>query len=326
MEVISVIIPVYNVGPYLAKCIDSIMKQSYKHLEIILIDDGSTDDCPKICDEYAKIDNRIKVIHKRNGGLSDARNVGLGLATGEYVTFVDSDDYLHQRMLAELYKNMKENHCDISTCKYTIVPESITHKAQPLSENISLVLTGEQALEEMLNLKSVTHSAWGKLYKIELFNDVRYPVGHNYEDLATTYILFSKSKNVVINSFRGYYYLRRSDSIMNSKFNTNRIDALVFAQQQLDYIIIHNPRIIKAAQYRLYIEAVLILVAMYESNSTYEDIKSQCMAVIRKYRWRVLVGSGTNTKRMVYASLSILSIGILIRIISKRSKTIRQMA
>lgn len=322
---ISVVVPVYEVENYLKKCVDSIIAQTFEHLEIILVDDGSSDKCPEMCDKYAIEDKRIRVIHKQNGGLSDARNVGIDAATGQYIMFVDSDDYIDRGMVAELHKSLVENRCDIATCKYIIVTESSVRSITPLS-NASSIYIGEDALEQMLLQKNLTHSAWGKLYDIKLFEHIRYPVGYNYEDLGTTYKLFSKSSKVVINSFIGYRYLLRNNSIMSSHFNEAKMDILNFAQQQLKYVTEYHPRIIRAAEYRLFVEAVVTLGALFDSGLKFDEIELECITVIRKYRWRVLRNSGSNYKAAVYAVLSILNIRTLIILQTTRSKFLRHVA
>ena len=189
---ISVVVPIYNVEKYLEKCIKSILNQTYNNLEIILVNDGSTDNCLNICKKFEKIDKRIFVINKENGGLSEARNYGIDKATGKYITFVDSDDYIDEDYLEFLYKNLIINNCDISICNPRIVYEdggkSRTLYKYCFPQNI--VLEGEKALEMMLYQKKFDNSAWGKLYKINLFDEIRYPVGKLYEDIATTYKTF----------------------------------------------------------------------------------------------------------------------------------------
>ena len=179
MNDISVIVPVYNVEKYLEKCIDSILSQTFKNFEIILVDDGSTDSCGIICDEYERLDNRVKVIHKINGGLSSARNSGLEIASGEYVAFVDSDDWIDKNMYQELYNEAKKNNADIVQCKFI--------KAK--DENVSIynnefneveVIGNLDALCNLYNERCIeTVVTWNKLYKRYLFNDIVFPQWKN---------------------------------------------------------------------------------------------------------------------------------------------------
>ena len=208
MKKISVIVPIYKVEKYIHRCIDSIINQTYKNLEIILVDDGSPDSCPRICDEYAKKDKRIKVIHKENGGLSDARNKGVDIATGDYIAFVDSDDYIHPNMYEVLIYELEKNNSDIALCKYKIVYEKskITTEIDGKFEVYSL--NNLQALDSMYGKDGVDFIvAWNKLYKKDLFNKIRYPVGKIHEDEYTTYKLLFASKNVIYIEYELYYFL-----------------------------------------------------------------------------------------------------------------------
>lgn len=216
-ELISIIVPVYNVEKYLNKCIESIINQSYKSIEIILVDDGSKDSSGKICDKYAKSDNRIKVIHKVNGGLSDARNSGLKIAKGRYVGFVDSDDYIAPDMYEYLYKLIKNNDACISVCNYEKIWDNITKKDEEINLYNDIILNRKEALRYIIDDKILKSYAWNKLYKVELFKNIEYPVGLNMEDIATTYKLIYNSQKVVIGNEVKYYYVQRRGSILNSK-------------------------------------------------------------------------------------------------------------
>ena len=233
---ISIIVPVYKVEKYLVRCIESIRRQTYSNLEIILVDDGSPDLCPYICDEYAKKDKRIVVIHKENGGLSDARNAGIEIAKGEYIGFIDSDDYIHQNMYESLLKTLIENQADIVVCDV----EKVYDERQMIRDEGKFgtqLYTGIQAVENIfdadLYLRSVV--AWGKLYKKSLFDDVRYPEGKINEDEFTTYRLFYKSNRVIYIDQKYYYYFQRQDSIMGRKKREILDDSLEAYEEMGDY-------------------------------------------------------------------------------------------
>ncbi|MBR6253598.1 MAG: glycosyltransferase [Clostridia bacterium] len=220
-SLISVVVPIYKVEDYIHKCLDSIINQTYKNLEIILVDDGSPDNCPLICDEYAKKDSRIKVIHKKNGGLSDARNSGIRLAKGQYIGFVDSDDYLDLDMFEYLYTLLNKYNADISTCGYRDVGIIENDGIVP---NIETELDRTEALKLLATNGLLKDYAWNKLYKLNLFldNRIEYPSGKVMEDIATTYKLIEKSNKVVLGNRCLYNYLRRSGSITGDKcFKTN---------------------------------------------------------------------------------------------------------
>lgn len=221
-RLISVVVPCYNVEQYLPKCIDSILNQTYKNLEVWLVDDGSPDRCGEICDEYAKKDARIKVIHKKNGGLSDARNVALDAAKGEYIVFVDSDDYIAPNHIRGLYELLMEYHADIAVNPPCIFLQESTPR--PYEDDRTSVFSGTEALENMFYQKQIETSAWGKMYKRSLFDGIRYPYGLYFEDNPTTYKLFFKSNCVVFQNHQSYFYLIRPNSIEGAVFSQKKLD------------------------------------------------------------------------------------------------------
>ena len=225
-DLVSIIVPVYNVEKYLRQCIESLINQTYKNIEIILVDDGSTDNSGKICDEYAKNDIRIKAIHQPNKGVSAARNNGLEHATGKYITFVDSDDYIDEKYIEKLYYAITENEADISICNFKLIFDNIKEKdsdiVQPTlnKEKIS----NKEAVKFLFNPKSFGNYPWNKMYKADLFKDIRYPQGAVMEDLGTTYKLFFKSKNVAIINEKLYYYVQRKGSILHNPTKKFELD------------------------------------------------------------------------------------------------------
>lgn len=242
---ISVVVPIYKVEKYLKKCIDSIINQTYKELEIILVDDGSPDNCGKMCDEFALKDNRIKVIHKENGGLSSARNAGIEIATGEYITFVDSDDYIDNNMYEILLKILKESESDLAFCKVRKVCENEEITEKNIYEGYHEI-SNEDAII-MTNLtEDYGNYAWNKLYKRSLFEGVRYPVGRVYEDIPVTCQLLFKSKKIVYTEYQGYNYLvNRSGSIVANKKNAKHItDYLKSRKERYEFLKEKCPSII----------------------------------------------------------------------------------
>ena len=214
-ELISIIVPVYNVEKYLEKCVDSIINQTYKNLEIILVDDGSKDSSGKLCDSLKEKDGRIKVIHKQNGGLSDARNAGLKIANGKYIGFVDSDDYIAKDMYQTLYSLSKKHNADISIVSYY---EIYGGKVISVRDTKNLVIYDKiDAMKEVLIDRSIQSYAWNKLFKRELLEDIEFPTNKNFEDIATTLLLFEKANKVVLLEDPKYYYVRRDDSIVGVK-------------------------------------------------------------------------------------------------------------
>lgn len=232
-ELISVIVPIYNVEKYLEKCVNSILKQTYTNLEIILVDDGSPDRCPKICDNLAIADDRIKVIHQQNGGLSKARNVGIDVAKGAYLVFVDSDDTVEYELIEKLYKCLKKYDCKMAACgrKYVFEDGKVICK---VPEGIDTVYEFEDAIKEMNTFRLFDMSAWAKIYAKELFSTIRFPEGKLSEDYFVMYKLIDLAHKIGYISEPLYNYLQRTSSISrNKKINHDFIEA---AQTQMDYL------------------------------------------------------------------------------------------
>lgn len=225
-DLISIIVPIYKVERYLERCINSILAQSYKNLEIILVDDGSPDNCGKICDEYAKKDCRVKVIHKKNGGLSDARNCGIDKSSGEYLMFVDSDDYIDKNICEKLISVSKKHNCDIVMCNiYRVVNNKIYFEKEISSLPKNEILDGITVMKDFFkNFSMILYVSWNKLYKRNLFfnnEKIRFPFGELFEDMFVNYRLYNLSKRIFILSDRLYYYVTRKNSITNVNY-TNR--------------------------------------------------------------------------------------------------------
>lgn len=236
-DLISVIVPIYKVEKYLPKCVESILNQTYTNLEIILVDDGSPDNCGNICEEYAKKDARIKVIHKVNGGLSDARNAGIEIASGEYLGFVDSDDFIHPKMYESLYNAIIENGAEVSICTFQNVAEDENIEycdASNLEWNILKSETDKfyYSFDEKTSVTAVV--AWNKLYKKELFSGIRYPYGKIHEDEFTTYKLLEKADKIACTQYPFYYYLQRAGSIMNNGFDKRSLYRLDAYKERLE--------------------------------------------------------------------------------------------
>lgn len=225
---ISVIVPIYNVELFLKRCIDSLLAQTFSDYELILVDDGSPDKCPQICDTYAQRDNRIRVIHKENGGLSDARNAGLEIAEGEFVVFVDSDDVVSPHYLEYLYRAIIEDDCDIAVCGYQMFEENVL--VRDLSYDKGYIYSGTEMLWRIYSenhteyIESVV--SWNKLYKKQLFDGIRFPKGKIHEDEATTYRVYCKAQKITVIPCVLYYYYQNTAGIMKRKFNISRLDYL----------------------------------------------------------------------------------------------------
>ena len=215
MTKVSIIVPVYNTERTVEKCIQSIQKQSYNNIEIVLVDDGSPDNAPAICEEYAKRDTRIVCCHKKNGGLSDARNFGIMRATGDYIGFVDSDDYVAPDMYEKLLETAVKNAADIVNCGFFLVENGKIVQKRYCDCCIKK-MTGLQAVEALIDQRETTNFAWNKLYKKSLFDEIQFPVGKVYEDLLTTYRLYSKCNTVCNLNEPLYYYMINPSGITHN--------------------------------------------------------------------------------------------------------------
>lgn len=219
MPKLSVIVPVYKVEPYINKCVDSILNQTYKNLEIILVDDGSPDNCGKICDEYAEKDNRVRVIHKENGGLSDARNFALDIVAGEYVSFIDSDDWIEKEMYAETLAYIEKHNLDVICTDVCEVRPNKTFTRHKFDSD--KVFTGKEALGMILT-DVIDNSVCNKVFKRELWDGIRFPYARRFEDVATTYKVFHKSAKVGYMRKAYYHYFKREGSIIASSFDAQK--------------------------------------------------------------------------------------------------------
>lgn len=251
---ISIIIPVYNVEKYLDRCMNSILNQTFEKYEIILVDDGSTDESKKKCDYYANEYENIFVIHKTNGGLSEARNTGIDIANAELICFVDSDDYLHPQYLEILYKTMIHTNADIVECKFSQTTSDNIFEIRESNKNFSIeTMTGV----EYLKRRKGYPVAWNKLYKKFLFEDVRYPVGMIHEDEGTTYKLVYKAPIVTCISVVLYGYYKNDNGIMNSKFNKKRLDIIPIQQAKIDFFKSKKEQMIYEIEMKRYCNIIL---------------------------------------------------------------------
>lgn len=276
-NLVSIIVPIYGVEKYLAKCIESIMNQTYTNIEIILVDDGSKDLCPQICDEFQKKDTRIKVIHKKNGGLSDARNVGISKATGDYISLIDSDDFVSPTFIEDLLILLTKENCDIAICDYYMFSNQDFKGTNTVSTNGCNYFNGKkEIMNNFFNKRcGKTVVAWNKLYKRELFNNVYYPVGKNYEDEATTYKLFYNAKKVGYLDKQLYYYLQREESIMGQKMGMKNLVAFDSLDSVVKFYENSNDNYLaKKAKVRFFKTLILYKINAKKQYKLSNDIES----------------------------------------------------
>lgn len=232
---ISVIVPAYKVEAYLERCVESVRRQSYQNLEIILVDDGSPDGCPAICDACAREDDRIRVIHQKNAGLSGARNAGIEIAKGEYLAFVDSDDYVAADFIEALYRLIQETGCGIAQCRFAYVQGEALKEEKKNDWKIYRGLSLMQQLYGDEEEATYFVVAWNKLYKKELFRNIRYPVGRIHEDEATTYRLFHESKKLAFLDRALYGYFTENTGSITARFTEKRLQWLTANEERVDF-------------------------------------------------------------------------------------------
>lgn len=275
---VSIIVPVYNVEKYINRCIDSILSQTFTDFELILVDDGSPDKSGEICDEYAKKDKRIKVIHKKNGGLSDARNVGLEIAKGDFIGFVDSDDYIELDMYEKLLEACEENNSRIAMCgRFNVFGEVI----EPFfSFSGYKIWKSKEAIENLLTWDNIDSSSCDKLFNRELFRDIRFPVGKYNEDIyVMTRIIHNSGKVVHIGEAK-YYYYHRPNSITTELFSEKKLDLLEANYEVVKLVNDYYPELkLKADSFQL--KGIIYLSGLLQDKN-YKNLYSNSYKLIMK--------------------------------------------
>jgi glycosyltransferase involved in cell wall biosynthesis len=282
---ISVIVPIYKVEPYLRKCVDSILAQTHRDLEVILVDDQSPDGCPAICDWYASNDPRIKVIHKKNGGLSDARNAGLEIATGDWLSFIDSDDWIEPQMYEKLLRNAEQTDAQISVG--AVIAEAETENGYVQlnpKEDLVISITSMQRMEAIRYFLGNSWSAWDKIYRREVFEGIRYPVGEINEDEAIALYLLDRCERVVYTSEPFYHYIRRPESITTSPFSVKKLDWYRHSKANLEWIRKHYPALEEQALLRHRSCLLWSLTEMATSEQPFQKERRMLKAELQKNR------------------------------------------
>lgn len=285
---ISVIVPIYNVEKYLNRCIDSIIAQTYENIEIILVDDGSPDNCGAICDEYAAKDSRIKVIHKKNGGLSEARNAGIDIAKGEFISFIDSDDFVSKYYIEILYRCLVENEADISSLTLDVsFEDGDDDSVRFMNSNNDFsyeTVSSDDAIESMF-YQTIPTGAPRRLYKRVIFNELRFPVGYLYEDAATTYKAFMLAEKIVLIDANAYAYRHRANSIIRMKYDERKLIAIDISKALYSDICKFRPKLKKAAASRAF---ALNYTVFLQVPKTDKSSMLKLWTEIKKYRRTVL--------------------------------------
>lgn len=288
MDKVSIIIPVYNGEKFISYCVKSAQQQTYRNIEIIIVDDGSTDNSANLCDEFAKADKNITIIHKKNEGLSAARNDGMAIAKGKYITFLDSDDYMSQEFVEIAVKACNETKSDIAVLKMMFVDENDTQQHFDGDTDERIMLTPQEAIEESLYQRKFSCCTPGKLYKKEIFQNVTFPIGKLSEDLATCHLFFDNAKQAVYIDTTGYYYRQQPQSIMHT-FNPRRLDALEWAKEIEVFCKNKYPEIVPAAPCRTFNVAVHLVLDMNDNkyfDTVWFELKRTRVSVLKNKKAR----------------------------------------
>lgn len=295
---ISVIVPVYNVMDYLDQCLESIVAQTYPHLEILVVDDGSTDGSGTLCDQWSERDKRIRVIHQENGGLSAARNTALDIMTGELVMMVDSDDVLHPDAASILLHTLQEHQADVAIGSFVVFQDKeiswspITVGSRPVRHYDS-----QEALKAIYYQDGLTNSSCWRLFKASLFDGIRYPVGLYYEDLAIVYPLYKKCNLVVNTDDVIYGYRQRNDSILG-RFSPKRADVLDICEQLEQQVQTDDHELLSPVRSRLlsaYFN-ILLLSNQDKESSKFKELQDRCWQGIKRLRYSCLTDGNVRLK------------------------------
>lgn len=241
MDLISVIVPVYNVEAYLDKCISSIVNQTYRNLEIILVDDGSPDNCPAMCDAWKEKDARIVVLHKENGGLSDARNAGMGAAHGEFISFIDGDDWIEPRFFEILQHELEAQNADVASVQYRLCWEGDACERQNAYEHVTVY--DRQTAMRLLIQNQIKQVVWNKLYRSAQIRDIPFEKGKFHEDEFWTYQVIGRIERFAAIDYIGYDYFQRAGSIMGAGYSPKRLDAVEAKTRRQAYLTEHMPEL-----------------------------------------------------------------------------------
>ena len=267
---ISVIVPVYNTDAYLERCVESLIKQTYSKLEIILVDDGSTDNSGTLCDSLSQLDSRVIVIHKKNGGLSSARNAGLDCAKGEYIGFVDSDDWVDKNMYQIMIQRINETNTDICYCgRYNVAEESGSIKIGLCPKN-NEIIAPMTCVERILTWDGVDSSAVDKLFCAKLFSEKRFPLGQLSEDVAIMYKVILEARSISTVSKPLYYYFHRSNSITTSRFNERKTHIVEHSKRIVEFVEQKYPELTDKARYFECVSIMIVYNSIVDSKA-YSD-------------------------------------------------------
>lgn len=305
-QLVTVIVPVYNVKSYLPRCLESIVAQTYSPLEVILVDDDSTDGSSELCDQWAARDPRIKVIHKANEGPGQARNAGLDVAQGQYVAFIDSDDYVHRDYFATLCRVAVERDADVVLCRWVEfrdgqqVPERDVQGGARITQ-----MSGVEALQRIFYQDQLTHSPWGRLFRRTMFDGCRFSEKYVYEDLEIAYALYRKTTTVVETDASLYYYRLRGTSLMRT-FSPQRTVVLDIMERIEEQVSQELPDLLPAVRSRKLSAHFNMLKLMPRGDAAYAPIFERCWQVVKQLRWGCFKDGHVRLKNKLGILLSLL--------------------
>lgn len=306
LPLISIIVPVYNVEGYLKKCLNSICDQTYKNLEIIIVDDGSTDCSGKICDDYTRKDKRIRVIHQVNGGLSAARNKGLDVATGEYIGFVDGDDWIDNDMYEFLYYLLSQHKADISICSHYVEKGNATKVKY--ASNAVQEMSSKEAIQLLAEDKVIRNYAWDKLFKRSLFAQLRFPLNRYFEDIAVMYLVFYEASKVILKGCPKYHYLYRDNSIMRSRYNPEKEYHLFLAVYEQNHFVLQNQLWHKTPVFVVQrglhlIDHIMLVYQTLDVELIMKDVLSKMHEYDKSVSWRQIGLFYALKRKIIYSNL-----------------------
>lgn len=279
MQKISIIVPVYNVERYINRCIDSILKQTYDNFELILIDDGSPDNCGQICEDYTKIDSRVQCIHQKNAGLSGARNAGLKIATGDYICFVDSDDAIHEDYLRVLVDTIESQHADVAVCDRIDVYDDNLHE-HDIGKLTVTEFNKQTAMRQLVKNQILYQTVWDKLYRREAIGDLRFPVGKLHEDEFFTWKVLLKCEIIAVSDAPLYYYFHRSGSIMET-FSPKRLDFFEARYERHIYLLEYFPELTFDSKSSIAFPCILVAQKLLKTKN--KKLITKCMPKLQYY-------------------------------------------
>lgn len=308
MPELSIIIPVYNVEQFINRCIDSVLSQTYEDYEIILVNDGSTDRSGLICDEYAINNPKIKVLHKENGGLSDARNAGLKMANSEYVGFVDSDDYIERDMYEKLISACKKHKADIGVCgRFKVYDDK---KVTVFTFNETKLWNSKETISRLLVWDGIDSSACDKVFKRELFRFKIFPIGRYNEDVSIMTSIIFDSKQVVHIGEPKYNYVYRENSITSEKFSVRKLDLLIATNEVMTFVMQHYPDLTDKAK-SFHQRGLIYLMSLFTSKEDKVNNRDEYLSLRKDFHsniYEIILNNHISLKTKIISILIFLNL------------------